>query len=126
MKLAPFLPEVAVRIAFVITSDNDSGSWTSALYLVDDFSNAALSTAWWVRRNKSFRLTWPPIANTGSPSEVAVNNPVVKLLTPGPLVTNATPGLPVKRPMPCAIIAAFCSWRVTISSGPSSSNASNK
>ena len=45
IKLAPFLPEVAVRIAFVITSDRDSGSCTSALYFVDDLKREALSTA---------------------------------------------------------------------------------
>ena len=35
-KTCTILPEVAVRIAFVITSDRDSGSCTSALYFVDD------------------------------------------------------------------------------------------
>lgn len=84
-KARSILPEVAVRIAFVITSDSDSGSCTSALYLVEDLSNDALSILWCVKRNKSFLLTWPPIANTGSPSEVAVNKPVVKLLTLGHL-----------------------------------------
>ena len=49
-------------------------------------------------------ISRPPI-NTGSPSEVAVNKPVVSYL--GPLVVIATPGFPVKRPIPCAIIAAF-------------------
>ena len=126
IKLAPFLPDVAVLIALVITSDKDSGSCTSSLYFVEYFNKAALSILWCVKRNKSLRLTCPPKANTGSPSDVAVNSPVVKLLTPGPLVTSATPGLPVSRPIPWAIIAAFCSWRVTISSGPSSSSALNK
>ncbi|CAA3893528.1 Uncharacterised protein [Staphylococcus aureus] len=43
IKLAPFFPEVAIRIAFVITSDNDSGSCTSSLYFDEYFNSAALS-----------------------------------------------------------------------------------
>ena len=44
IKLAPFYLK-SVRIAFVITSDRDSGSCTSALYFVDDLKREALSTA---------------------------------------------------------------------------------
>ena len=43
----------------------------------------------------------------------AVARPVVRLLTPGPEVTMATPALPVSLPMPPAMNAAFCSWRQT-------------
>src|SRR5258708_16931989 len=51
---------------------------------------------------------------TGSPSEVAVANPVTRLELPGPEVTNATPAFPVMRPIPPAMNAAFCSCRQTI------------
>ena len=39
--------------------------------------------------------------------------PVTKLETPGPEVAMATPALPVIRPMPPAMNAAFCSCRQT-------------
>src|ERR1700716_4613290 len=57
--------------------------------------------------------TAPPIATTGSPSEFAVARPVTRLEPPGPDVTRVTPALPVMRPMPPAMNAAFCSWRQT-------------
>ena len=47
------------------------------------------------------------------PSLFAVASPVVRLLTPGPDVAIATPALPVSRPIPPAMKAAFCSWRHT-------------
>src|SRR5215468_6645308 len=58
-------------------------------------------------------LTAPPIATTGSPSELAVAKPVTRFEQPGPEVTNATPALPVMRPIPPAMNAAFCSCRQT-------------
>src|SRR5215510_10863357 len=57
--------------------------------------------------------TAPPIATTGSPSVFAVARPVTRLEQPGPEVTRATPALPVMRPIPPAIKAAFCSCRQT-------------
>src|SRR5580692_5652493 len=57
--------------------------------------------------------TDPPRATIGSPSLFAVASPVVRLLTPGPDVAIATPALPVSRPIPPAMKAAFCSWRHT-------------
>src|ERR1700732_1981639 len=48
-----------------------------------------------------------------SPSELAVAKPVVRLETPGPEVAMAIPALPVMRPMPPAMKAAFCSCRQT-------------
>src|SRR5215472_989896 len=63
--------------------------------------------------NRLERVTAPPIATTGSPSELAVAKPVTRFEQPGPEVTNATPALPVMRPIPPAMNAAFCSWRQT-------------
>src|ERR1700741_2018457 len=60
----------------------------------------------------------------GSCSVVAVISPVAKLVVPGPDVTSATPGVPVRRPTAAAMNAAFCSWRQTTNSGPPSSRAS--
>src|SRR5580692_4916685 len=57
--------------------------------------------------------TDPPRATIGSPSLFAVASPVVRLLTPGPDVAIATPALPVNRPIPPAMKAAFCSCRQT-------------
>ncbi len=57
------------------------------------------------------------MANTGSPSAVAVSNPVARFPTPGPEVVSTTPGLPVIRPTPAAINAAFCSCLVIINLG---------
>src|SRR5215471_19333357 len=59
-------------------------------------------------------VTAPPIATTGSPSELAVAKPVTRLEQPGPEVTRATPALPVMRPIPPAMKAAFCSCRQTM------------
>src|SRR5262249_36975302 len=59
------------------------------------------------------RVTAPPTATTGSPSEFAVAKPVTRFEQPGPDVTNATPALPVIRPIPPAMNAAFCSCRQT-------------
>jgi hypothetical protein len=58
--------------------------------------------------------TAPPSATMGSPSELAVASPVVRLETPGPEVAMATPARPVMRPIPPAMKAAFCSWRQTM------------
>src|SRR6516225_9068640 len=55
--------------------------------------------------------TAPPIATTGSPSVVAVARPVTRLEQPGPDVTSTTPALPVMRPIPPAMNAAFFSCR---------------
>jgi hypothetical protein len=49
----------------------------------------------------------------GSPSLFAVASPVARLLTPGPDVAIAMPALPVSRPIPPAMNAAFCSCRHT-------------
>jgi len=57
--------------------------------------------------------TAPPRATTGSPSELAVARPVTRLETPGPEVAMAIPAVPVMRPMPPAMKAAFCSCRQT-------------
>src|SRR5215831_14140756 len=57
--------------------------------------------------------TAPPIATRGSPSVVAVARPVTRLEQPGPEVTSTTPALPVMRPIPPAMNAAFCSCRQT-------------
>src|SRR5579863_3309582 len=54
------------------------------------------------------------MATIGSPSEFAVARHVTRLEQPGPEVTKATPALPVIRPMPPAMKAAFCSCRQTI------------
>src|ERR1700683_538228 len=53
------------------------------------------------------------MATTGSPSQYAVARPVTRFEQPGPEVTKATPALPVMRPIPPAMNAAFCSWRQT-------------
>ena len=122
--VAPFLGSLAFLKALVIASEILSWWPTSTADLVTGRSKLTLSMLWCVCFNKSERLTWPPIATTGSPSEFAVISPVARLLTPGPEVTKATPGFPVRRPTACAIKAAFCSWRTTISSGPRSTSAS--
>src|SRR5262249_55536841 len=57
--------------------------------------------------------TAPPRATTGSPSVFAVARPVTRLEQPGPDVTSTTPALPVMRPIPPAMNAAFCSCRQT-------------
>jgi hypothetical protein len=69
--------------------------------------------------------TSPPMASTGSPSEVAVARPVTRFVTPGPEVARQTPTLPVIRPMAWAMKAAFCSCRQSTSSIEESSRASN-
>ena len=55
--------------------------------------------------------TCPLISTIGMLSEYAVASPVSALVNPGPLVTNATPTLPLARAYPSAAIAAACSWR---------------
>src|SRR5262245_46861850 len=60
------------------------------------------------------RVTAPPTATTGSPSEFAVAKPVTRFEQPGPDVTNVTPALPVMRPIPPAMNAAFCLCRQTV------------
>ena len=41
--------------------------------------------------------TWPLMHTTGTESHMASSSPVTVLLTPGPEVTNTTPGRPVER-----------------------------
>src|SRR5215469_4966566 len=53
------------------------------------------------------------MATSGSPSELAVARPVTRFEQPGPEVTKTTPALPVIRPTPLAMKAAFCSCRQT-------------
>ena len=105
-------------------SESVFGSCTSTADFVTGSIIATFFIDWCERFNKSQRFTCPEMARTGSPSSVAVTSPVAKFDTPGPLVVITTPGLPVIRPIPCAIKAAFCSWRATINFGPLSSSVS--
>ena len=123
---APGRPLSAARTALPNTSGRAWMVRADWAYLVTGFITSTPSRAWWVRLIRSSKGTSPPIANTGSPSEVAVTRPVTRLVTPGPEVTTHTPTLPVSRPKAWAMKTAFCSWRQSTSSIGESSRAMNR
>ncbi len=113
MNAAPGRPDSAARNAFATTSETATGESISALNLVIGRNRLTVSMLWWICFKRFAMGTAPPMATTGSPSEFAVARPVTRFEQPGPEVTSVTPALPVMRPMPPAMNAAFCSWRQT-------------
>jgi hypothetical protein len=112
-KLAPGRPPSAARKALATTSAMAAAESTSTLYLVIGSKNLTESRFWCVRSRRLASGTDPPKPTTGVPSAVAVAKPVARFVDPGPDVTRHTLALPVSRPIPCAMNAAFCSWRQT-------------
>src|ERR1700749_3429700 len=111
MNTAPGRPDSAVRKAFATTSEIESGEQISVLSLVIGRNRLTVSMLWCRSFSRIELGILPPIATTGSPSDVAVARPVTMFEQPGPDVTNTTPAFDVMRPIPDAMNAGFCSWR---------------
>jgi hypothetical protein len=62
----------------------------------------------------------PPSTSIGEALACAPASALIPLVTPGPAVSAATPGLRVALAQPSAANAAVCSWRTSIIEMPSS------
>ena len=80
-----------------------AGSSTVAAYLVIGRTMETISTScgpiWRTPLSpmRSARFTWPEMISKGTDSIQAPAQPVTALVPPGPVVTSATPSLPLMR-----------------------------
>ena len=97
-----------------------SGSDPSAVWdhLAAGAAMAAWSSSWKAPMPACETGLWPLIITRGDSAARATKRPVTPLQWPGPAVSRATPGSPVRRPQPSAMCTAAASWRVWMSRRP--------
>jgi hypothetical protein len=99
--------------AFLIVTASWVTSFTRKLCFTQGRVMPTVSHSWNASSPMARVGTWPVITTIGIESMKAVAMPVTAFVTPGPLVTSATPGLPVARAYPSAACSAPCSWRTS-------------
>ncbi len=83
----------------------------SSLCFVMPIVTPVMSHSWKASVPMAGVATWPEMTISGVESMYALASGVTMLVAPGPLVTMATPGLPVTMAYPSAMCPAPCSWR---------------
>ena len=87
--------------------------------LVTGETNGRWSISWSEPEPQRISGARPPSTTSGERLNFAPAIALIPLVTPGPAVSAATPGLRVAFANPSAAQAAACSWRVSTSSIPS-------
>ena len=111
-KTGPFLPSIANFNAWSISNCTVSISSIATAYFVIFFTISTIFNSWSLSKRVKFSTTlsaWAVIKTTGIESLYASAIPVIKLVTPGPLVAYATPKLWLHCAYPHASYAAACS-----------------
>ena len=110
---APARPRCAIANARSRTSARSRTRVARVAHLTWGLISAIWSMSWSEPRPRSMVAVAPPRSTTGDCAICAFLTAVIVLVTPGPAVTAATPGMPVRRATASAAKTAFASSRTS-------------